>query len=50
LIELPCPSNELARIVRAILRTFPSCPRRGNRGPEDHQPIKSNGAQHLCFS
>src|SRR5580765_2655158 len=32
-----CACNELARIVRAILRTFPSCPRRGKRGPEDHE-------------
>jgi len=34
----PCPCNELARIVRATLRAFPSCPRRGKRGPEDHEP------------
>ena len=25
----PCAYNEFARIVRATLRAFPSCPRRG---------------------
>src|SRR5580765_1163985 len=33
----PCACNELARIVRATLRAFPSCPRRGKRGPEDQE-------------
>ena len=33
----PCAYNELARIVRAILRTFPARPRRGKRGPEDQK-------------
>ncbi len=37
----PCTCNELARIVRAILRTFPACPRRGKRGPEDQEQERS---------
>jgi hypothetical protein len=37
----PCPCNELARIVRAILRTFPSLPRRGKRGPENQEPRRA---------
>jgi len=49
LIELPCPSNELARIVRATLRAFPTCPRRGKRGPED-QSQEQRRAAPLLFS
>ncbi len=47
LIEHPCSSNELARVVRATLRAFPTCPRRGKRGPENQKTdqVPRPGAQ-----
>ena len=43
----PCACNELARIVRAPLRAFPTCPRHGKRGPEDHEQDQERPLQSL---
>ena len=49
LIVRPCTNNELARIVRATFQAFPTCPRRGKRGPEDHQPDQEHGRAALLL-
>ena len=45
LIVRPCTNNELARIVRATFQAFPTCPRRGKRGPEDQELNQEHGVE-----
>jgi len=44
----PCACNELARIVRAILRTFPAHPRRATGAPFRRHPAAEATARTYC--